>query len=218
MRTAIALTCLALLVGVNEARAQATHSLSVSRHVSVPFNESQVDDILTAASKILHTAGACDVTLKRVGPIQTFTSPNRDGVIRKNNQSDRDAVHRVNFDSSVVNVKIVNVIDFCIPNIPPTFRGCSFPTTFKSIIVEAGRPVPELVWPHEFGHQTGLWHRGLDGQTVDKATGLTALMSPCPLGADNVQLNQDECTCLKQGQGACHFTETHSKCPRELLR
>jgi hypothetical protein len=81
MRTAIALTCLALLFGVNQARAQATHSLSVSRHVNVPFNESQVDDILTAASKILHTASACDVTLKRIGPIQTFTSPNRDAVI-----------------------------------------------------------------------------------------------------------------------------------------
>ena len=117
MRIAIALTCLALVVGVNQARAQATHSLSVSRHVNVPFSESQVDEILAAASKMLQKAGspgACDVTLKRIGPIQTFTSPNRDGIIR--NQSDRDAVHRENFDSSVVNVKIVKEIDFCIPH------------------------------------------------------------------------------------------------------
>jgi hypothetical protein len=210
MRTAIALMCLVLLVGINQARAQATHSLSVSRHVNVPFSESQVDDILTAASKILHSAGACDVTLKRIGRMQTFTSPNRDGVIR--NQSDRDAVHRENFDSSVVNLKIVKEIDFCIPPFT-SFRGCSFPPTFKSIIVAADRPFPELVWPHEFGHQTGLWHR-----PVDKTTGPTVLMSPCPLGADNVQLNQEECTCLQQGQGACHPAETHPQCPRELMR
>jgi hypothetical protein len=207
MRIAIALTCLALVVGVNQARAQATHSLSVSRHVNVPFSESQVDDILTAASKILHTAGACDVTLKRIGPIQTFTSPNRDAIIR--NQSDRDAVHRENFDSSVVNVKIVKEIVYCIPP-NKGFRGCSYPPTFKSIIVAADRPFPELVWPHEFGHQTGLWHRPVD---KDKVMAATVLMSPCALGADNVQLNQDECTCLQQGQGKCHLTETHPKCP-----
>jgi hypothetical protein len=202
MRTAIALTCLALLVGVNQAGAQATHSLSISRHVSVPFSESKVDDILAAASKILHSAGACDVTLKRTGPIQTFTSPNPEGIIR--NQSDRDAVHKENFDSSVVNVKIVKEIDFCIPPFT-SFRGCSLPLSFRSIIVAADRPFPELVWPHEFGHQTGLWHR-----SVHKAT---SLMSPCPLQADNVQLTKDECKCLQKGPpGPCTFPETHPKC------
>ena len=108
MRTAIALTCLALLVGVNQATAQATHSLSVSRHVSVTFSESQVDNILAAASKMLQktgSPGACDVTLKRIGPIQTFTAHNPEAIIR--NTTDRDAVQRVNFDSSVINVKIV---------------------------------------------------------------------------------------------------------------
>src|SRR5215813_8363164 len=111
MRTVIALTCLALLVGFNKAMAQATHSLSVSRHVSVSFSESQVDDILAAASKMLQKAGspgACDVTLKLIGPIQTFTSPNPKWIIR--NTTDRDAGHRVNFDSSVINVKTFNEI------------------------------------------------------------------------------------------------------------
>jgi hypothetical protein len=200
--------CLVLLVGINQARAQATHSLSVSRHVNVPFSESQVDDILTAASKILHSAGACDVTLKRIGPMQTFTSPNRDGVIR--NQSDRDAVHRENFDSSVVNLKIVKEIDFCIPPFT-SFRGCSYPPRFKSIIVAADRPFPELVWPHEFGHQTGLFHR-----PADKAT---ALMSPCPLQADNVQLTQSECTCFQKGLGGCpNIKEVHPSCRPPQLR
>ena len=49
MRRAIALTCLVVLAGVNQARAQAIYSLSVSRHVSIPFSEQRVDDILAAA-------------------------------------------------------------------------------------------------------------------------------------------------------------------------
>ena len=207
MRTVIALTCLALLVGFNKAMAQATHSLSVSRHVSVSFSESQVDDILAAASKMLQKAGspgACDVTLKRIGPIQTFTSPNPKGIIR--NTTDRDAVHRVNFDSSVINVKIVNEIKSCLPG-NTDFVGCGWPKSFRSIIMVAHQHFSELVWPHEFGHQTGLFHR-----PVDKAT---ALMSPCPLGADNVQVNQDECTCFQKGLGGCpHLKEVHPGCPQ----
>ena len=204
MRSAIALTCLALLVGVNQARAQATHSLSVSRHVSVPFSESQVDDILAAASKMLQktdSPGACDVTLKRIGPIQTFTSPNPEGIIH--NTTDRDAVHREKFDSSVINVKIVNKIESCIPP-NKGFRGCSWPLRFRSIIVVADQQFPQLVWPHEFGHQTGLWHRAVE---VDKA-----LMSPCTLQADNVQLTKRECICFKKGPGECHPRETHPPC------
>jgi hypothetical protein len=203
MRTAIALTCLALLVGFNKAMAQATHSLSVSRHVSVPFSESQVDDILAAASKMLQKAGspgACDVTLKRIGPIQTFTSPNPEGIIH--NRTDRDAVHSENFDSSVINVKIVNKIESCLPPIRG-FLGCGWPKKFRSIIVVADQQFPQLVWPHEFGHQTGLFHR-----PVDKA-----LMSPCTLQADNVQLTKRECTCFKKGPGGCpNIPETHPPC------
>ena len=168
MRTAIALTCLALLVGVNQATAQATHSLSVSRHVSVTFSESQVDNILAAASKMLQktgSPGACDVTLKRIGPIQTFTEPNPKAIIR--NTTDRDAVQRVNFDSSVINVKIVKQIDFCLPPTPPKgFLGCGWPKKFHSIIVVADQEFPQLVWPHEFGHQTGLFHRRVDQATA----------------------------------------------------
>jgi hypothetical protein len=55
------------------------------------------------------SAGGCDVSLKRIGPIQTFTAPNPEGIIR--NTTDRDAVQRENFDSSVINVKIVNKIE-----------------------------------------------------------------------------------------------------------
>jgi hypothetical protein len=114
MRRAIAVTCLVFLVGVSQAKAQATYSFSVSRHVSIPFSEQRVDDILAAASKMLKKLDdpddlACDVTFKRIGPIQTFTSPNAEGVIH--NRRERDAVHSENFDSSVINIKIVKKIE-----------------------------------------------------------------------------------------------------------
>jgi len=195
-RSAIVLTCLALLGAVNQAKAQATYSLSVSRHVSIPFSEQQVDDILAAASKMLQKVNhpddlACNVTFKRIGPIQTFTSPNREAVIR--NESDRDAVHRENFDSSVINVKIVKEIDYCRPPFK-SFFGCSWPHRFHSIIVVADQQFPQLVWPHEFGHQTGLWHR----KPLKEA-----LMSPCTLQTDNVQVTKRECECFNKGPGGC---------------
>jgi hypothetical protein len=202
MRRAIAVTCLVFLVGVSQAKAQATYSFSVSRHVSIPFSEQRVDDILAAASKMLKKLDdpddlACDVTFKRIGPIQTFTSPNAEGVIH--NRRERDAVHSENFDSSVINIKIVKKIEYCRP--PFTgFLGCSWPHRFHSIIVVADQQVPQLVWPHEFGHQTGLWHR----RPLDNA-----LMSPCTLQTDNVQVTQRECKCFQKGPGGCKKPEPH---------
>ena len=112
----VALAWLALLILPEPACAQATYPLVVSRHPSVQFSEDQVDSILAAASRMIQIAHkpnnlACNVTLKRSGLIRTFGSPNTPAVI--NNAQDRDAVHRENFDSTVVNVKIVDQILFC---------------------------------------------------------------------------------------------------------
>lgn len=175
-------------------RAQTTHLLSVGRHHSVSFAEQEVDRILLAASKVLHDA-ACRVTLKRIGPIYTFASPNTPAIIK--NESDRDEVHKLKFHpDAVVNVKIVEKIEFCRPNFGKSlFNGCSWPRHFRSMMVVADpKPhVPELVWLHEFGHQTGLWHRRPDAD---------ALMSPCPLTTANVQITARECRCFRKGPGA----------------
>jgi hypothetical protein len=196
-----AIACLALLMSSHRAGAQATYSLAVSRHPSVPFSEQQVDDILAAASKMLQKTGkphgvACNVTLKRSGSIQVFTSPNTPAII--NTERDRDAVHRENFDSSIVNFKIVKAILFCKPG-AGVFRGCSWPEDFRSIIVTADAKLPEFVWPHEFGHQTGLWHRK-DGNAQ-------AMMSPCPLKRSNVEVTRSECDCLLAGPAGCKTPE-----------
>jgi hypothetical protein len=203
----VAMAWLALLMLPEPASAQVTYQLVVSRHPSVPFTEQQADSILAAASQMLQKADrpqaqACNVTFKRSGPIRTFASPNTPAVII--NKQDRDAVHRENFDSSVVNIKIVDQILFCRPvrgfSGIGKYRGCSWPEDFRSIIVTASAKHPELVWPHEFGHQTGLWHR------EDNASH-TVLMSPCPLRASNVQVTQDECDCFQKGPGGCHPPE-----------
>jgi hypothetical protein len=202
----IAIIWLALLIGITSASAQVTYSLKVSRHPSVSFSDQQVDQILADASKMLqkdpHHADAtnnvaCNVTLQRVGPVQVL-SANAPAVIK--NQSDRDAVHRENPDSdpNVISVKIVKKIEFCRPQQGNSFVGCSWPHSFHSIIVVADQKSPKLVWPHEFGHHTGLWHRkGLNN----------ALMSPCTLKATNVQVTKSECSCLLAGPGGCKTSE-----------
>jgi len=190
----IAIVCLGLLMWTNPAGAQSAYSLSVSRHPSVSISDKQVDDVLAAASKMLQER--CNVTFTRTGPVHTFASPNTPAIIKT--ESDRDAVHRENFDGNVVNVKIVKKIGFCRPQQGTSFLGCSWPHHFRSIIVVADQNFPQLVWPHEFGHQTGLWHR------KDLAH---ALMSPCRLKATNVQVTPNECTCFLSGPGTCETPE-----------
>ena len=192
MRTIIA-ACESLARWVNP-YGQTAHLLSVGRHYTVPFSEEKVDQILAAASKVLQNV-ACNVMLKRTGPIYTFGSPSVPAIIK--NQVERDEVHKVKFDpDGIVSVKIVERIEFCRPNFGKSlFNGCSWPRHFRSMIVVADpKPdVPELVWLHEFGHQTGLWHRRPDN---------AALMSPCPLATTNVQITADECKCFRKGPGA----------------
>jgi hypothetical protein len=195
MRIIIAIVCLGLLTWITPANAQAMYSLRVSRHPSVQFSEQKVDAILAAASKKLQRS--CNVTLQRVGQMRILPS-NLPAVIK--NQTDRDAVHAENPDPDpkVISVKIVKKIEFCRPQQGNSFVGCSWPHSFHSIIVVANERFLQLVWPHEFGHHTGLWHRkGLNN----------ALMSPCPLKATNVQITQSECQCLLAGPGGCQTPE-----------
>ena len=200
--TVAAMACLTLLVGLEPAIAQPTYSLSISRHPSVQLTEDKVDRILADASRMLQKKSgykdrpdnvACNVTLKRDGAVHTFASSNTPAVIT--NESERDAVHKENFEPNLVNLHVVKKIEFCRPGLGNSFRGCSWPHYFQSIIVAVDRPVPHLVWPHEFGHLTGLWHR------QDQLP--RALMSPCPLTNNNVQVTRDECDCFLSGPGTC---------------
>jgi hypothetical protein len=205
LHAVIVTACLAVLTLPDAARAQVTYPLAVSRHPSVAFSEDRVDTILAAASAMLQRAHkapavACNVTFKRSGPIHTFASPNTPAVIKT--EQDRDAVHRENFDSGIVNVQIVQQIGYCRPG-PGVFRGCSWPENFRSIIVTASAKHPELVWPHEFGHQTGLWHRPDPSHRI--------LMSPCPLKASNVEVARNECDCLLAGPGGCQIPEPNPR-------
>jgi hypothetical protein len=101
--TIAAMACLTLLAGLEPAIAQATYSLSVSRHPSVQLTEDKVDRILADASRMLQKKSgykdrpddvACNVTLKRDGAVHTFASSNTPAVIT--NESERDAVHKEN--------------------------------------------------------------------------------------------------------------------------
>lgn len=217
MQMIMAILSLALLILVDEASAQNTYSVSVSRHASVPaMSEADVGKILEDASKMLQKDSvsngdadvACNVTFSLTGPVRTFGSADTPTNIV--DEQERDAVHKVDSDVAGVDfhVKIVEKIMFCRPNLTGPFSGCAFPTDFRSIIVvhpSKHRVVPpeplkfpdHLLWAHEFGHLTGLGHRHSK----------CALMTSCPVvrlaPVTRVQVNKEECRCLLGGLGFC---------------
>lgn len=218
MKMIMAILSLALLMLVDEASAQKTYSVSVSRHASLkePLSEKEVRNILKDASTMLQKNSegngdadvACNVTFSLKGPIRTFGSASTSTDIV--DEQHRDAVHKI--DSNVAGVdfhiKLVKEIPFCRPGLQGPFDGCSFPIDFRSIIVvdpsEHKDTLPTnvkypdyLLWAHEFGHLTGLPHRHSK----------VALMTSCPvvglLSATRVQVDKGERHCLLGGPGFC---------------
>src|SRR5262245_53294458 len=166
MQTVIAIVCLALLLWIEPASAE-DHSLKVRVHndvlmvnqISLQQLTEKVDSILEKASMRLMDQGHCDVTLKRDGPIEPFTSKEAPSIIK--NPKDLERVHSVSG-----HVKIVRAILSCIGR--PPFVGCSFrpdPHLRKTMIVNRGLGESERpnIWAHEFGHTTGLHHRKASG-------------------------------------------------------
>jgi hypothetical protein len=217
MQMIMAILSLALLMLVDEASAQSTYSVSVSRHASVPaLSEAEVEKILEEASKMLQknsvsngdTDVACNVTFSLTGPVRTFGSAGTSTNIV--DEQHRDSVHKEDSDVAGVDfhVKVVEEIMFCRPNLAGPFNGCAFPPDFRSIIVVHpskhldAPPKPlkypdHLLWAHEFGHLTGLGHRHSS----------SALMTSCSVAqlasVTRVQVNKEECRCLLGGLGFC---------------
>jgi hypothetical protein len=195
MQTIIAIVCLGLVMWANPASAQQirTYSLTVGRHHAVQLSPDHLDAILAESSKVLKK---CNVVLKRKGSVGTFASPNADGTIAK--ASERDAVHRENFDIKVVQ----QLIDFCRvdqlgqvgcawdPPLPPAKQI----PQHRSIIVVALTDIKRagMILAHEFGHRTGLPHRS------DR----NALMA-CEVRVDGGEISQKECNCFRGGPGSC---------------
>jgi hypothetical protein len=136
----------------------------------------------------------CNVALKRKGSVGTFASPNAEGNI--SNPTQRDAVHRVNFD-----IKVVQFVDFCrVDQVgqvgcawdPPPPPAKQIPRHQSMIVSDliGNTKLTGMIWAHEFGHRTGLPHRGQK----------KALMA-CKV--EGRQINQKECNCLRGGPGFC---------------
>lgn len=211
MPTIMAVVCLALLILVDPVRAQVTHELTVRHHPNIALSDDQVDSILAEASKILKK-NSCDVTFKRKGPVRPFGSSSTPEAI--GSEADRDAVHRERSD-----VKVVGALNFCRDEGP--HAGCAWdpagpdqPPQRRSMIVSPQSDARRagLLWAHEFGHRTGLWHRS----EVD------ALMTICELNLDAVipqeKVNSYECNCFMGGPGSCSKPEPEAACPVILRR
>jgi len=211
----IGMLCLCLLIAVQPARAQKVFPLSVSHHHAVTLDDDDVKTILAMASSLLqkkngfrNTAGhvACNVGFELKGQVHEFASASTPSVIKK--REDIEAVHKEPTD-----VKVVEEIGFC-KGTTAGFWGCSWPHHFRSIIVvdpkrfRRDANFPHIVWAHEFGHLTGLWH----SKEPD------ALMSICNLAGDQIQLDQRECDCYRGGPGTCHTPEVNPDCSTQPTR
>jgi hypothetical protein len=186
-----------LLAAIAPAAAQKskTYALKVSVHRDAQqLSDAQVDDILSSASKLLQSNGneCSNVSFTRNGHVQTFS--NGSGIV--DSPTARDEVFQVDGD-----IKVVKDITYCNPALnTDTFKGCTYPygTSMappgKSSSIVGQRWVTtalqHVVWAHEFGHRTGLPHRGDD---------LDALMSACGHVSIERKVNQNECQSFLSG-------------------
>jgi hypothetical protein len=208
------MVCLGLLIWVEPVSAQVTHELTVSHHPGIALSDGEVDEIIAEASTLLKK-NSCNVTFKRKGSVQPFTTPTTPQIITT--ETHRDAVHGETSD-----VKVVETIGFCRGGGP--HAGCAWDPPpggnkpqRRSMIVEhrpeamrsRGDKVKVLgaLWAHEFGHRTGLWHRNE----------LDALMTICSLTLDQVvrqdKVDSRECACFLAGPGSCMTPEPPARCP-----
>jgi hypothetical protein len=201
MQVIIVIVCLGLLIWLEPARAQQakTHLLTVGHHKNVEISDNDVKKILAEASKALEK---CKVVLKLKGSVGTFASTDTPAAVK--NAATRDAVHRENFDVKIVE----HMLDFC--RVEALQAGCAWDPPpgkerpqYRSIIVAnmSDAKLAGKIWAHEFGHMTGLPHRG------DK----NALMA-CRV--EHAQISKDECDCFRGGPAACaREPEPAGQCP-----
>ena len=113
MQIIIAIVCLGLLMWADTANAQSpqpqiTFRLTVGVHDHERVSPARVKAILKEASNVLNK---CNVKLKLKGAVGSFmapnTVPNKELLIDK--KSERDAVHKVNFDFKVVEAPFFSV-------------------------------------------------------------------------------------------------------------
>lgn len=160
----------------------ATLHLSVLRHRTVYFSETDADSILSEATTLVQEKDtkhddACSVVFARGGKIDTFSAPPATIASR------RDYEKVINLPGEV---KIVRSILWCGGKADATILGCA-PTPGRSFVaIDMGLYLDSaILWAHEYLHNSGRRHR----------SGPNLLMNPHHSSTNRV-INGDECAAL----------------------
>jgi hypothetical protein len=191
------------------------HELTVRYHKSIErdLTDDKVKRILAEASRVLQRQ-RCNVSFTLKQPIRPFESDDTPADV--GGPTTRDKVHREDSD-----VKIVSTIAFCRPH-QEAFLGCGWdpppndpehPRHRSMIVVNPEATPPStpqgrlkfsgVLWAHEFGHMTGLFHRKEPN----------ALMTGCEIATDTVKIKPHECDCFRGGARSClHEHDPETQC------
>ena len=138
--------------------------LSVLRHRTVYFSETDADSILSEATDLVQEKDSkdddsCSVVFTRSGSIDTFSSVPATIVSR------RDYEKVINLTGDV---KIVRSILWCDGKVDGTILGCA-PTPGRSfVVIDMGFYLDSaILWTHEYLHNSGRQHRSGSGLVMN---------------------------------------------------
>ena len=146
-----------------------TKSFEISKYITVPSTQQQLQAIGEQAAQILQAASCC-IEFEESGDLETFSVG--DGSI--DSQAEYNEVIAL-----PGRVKVVNQVSWC-GNFNPSWAGCA-PTPGVTFVVEIVQPaqLDAVLWDHEYGHNCGLQHNTTAGNFMNatasvNATGVTA--------------------------------------------